>query len=72
MNGLEHGSMIKKECDKVCEKKGGVKVKKTERNLFSIFLSLGSIFAMFSGLFVLGIGMLIGGATLLTKSISEE
>ncbi|MCT1915720.1 MULTISPECIES: hypothetical protein [Staphylococcus cohnii species complex] len=46
--------------------------KKTERNLFSIFLSLGSLFAIFSGFFILGIGMLIGGATLLTKSISEE
>ncbi|MDW4140244.1 hypothetical protein QI227_12605 [Staphylococcus saprophyticus] len=47
-------------------------MKKTERNLFSIFLSLGSFFAIFSGFFILGIGMLIGGATLLTKSISEE
>jgi hypothetical protein len=47
--------------------------KKKERNLFSIFLSLGSLFfAIFSGFFILGIGMLIGGATLLTKSISEE
>ncbi|WP_182463883.1 hypothetical protein [Staphylococcus warneri] len=47
-------------------------MKKTERNLFSIFLSLVSLFAIFSGFFILGIGMLIGGATLLTKSISEE
>ncbi|MDK9844909.1 hypothetical protein P1A28_14595 [Staphylococcus equorum] len=49
-----------------------MKLKKTERNLFSIFLSLGSLFAIFSGFFILGIGMLIGGETLLTKSISEE
>ncbi|MEP9853213.1 hypothetical protein ABDK10_11075 [Staphylococcus aureus] len=47
-------------------------MKKTERNLFSVFLSLGSTFAIYSGIFVLGIGMLIGGATLLVKSISEE
>lgn len=47
-------------------------MKKTERDLFSIFLSLGSVFAIFSGFFILGIGMLICGATLLTKSISEE
>ncbi|MGX0677400.1 hypothetical protein ACUW9R_002613, partial [Staphylococcus cohnii] len=31
-------------------------MKKTERNLFSIFLSLGSLFAIFSGFFILGIG----------------
>jgi len=47
-------------------------VKKTERNLFSVFLSLGSIFAIFSGFFILGIGMLLCGATLLIRSISEE
>ncbi|WP_077756248.1 hypothetical protein, partial [Staphylococcus hominis] len=64
-------SCLDKSCDKVCLK-GVSQVKKTERNLFSIFLSLGSLFAIFSGFFILGIGMLIGGATLLTKSISEE
>ncbi|MGE6359388.1 hypothetical protein [Staphylococcus capitis] len=32
-------------------------MKKAERNLFSIFLSLGSIFAIFSGFFILGIGI---------------
>ena len=26
MNGLEHGSMIKKECDKVCMKKGALTI----------------------------------------------
>ncbi|WP_180962668.1 hypothetical protein [Salimicrobium jeotgali] len=47
-------------------------MKKTKRNLFSIFLSLGGLFAIFNDFFILGIVMLIGGATSLTKSISEE
>ncbi|MGW7908863.1 hypothetical protein ACWEXP_14015 [Staphylococcus pseudoxylosus] len=47
-------------------------MKKTEHNLYYVFLSLEGIFAIFSGFFILGIGILICGATLLTKSISEE
>ena len=47
MNGLEHDSMIKKECDKVCMKKGALNILEflyVCKKIIDILVALATIF----------------------------